>query len=129
MKKYGLPVDGGAVSDHVEVEMKKSNFKEFEEGVLSGDRIIKEAYPLEAKKKMTISYTLSTMTWRGDAYDCATPEISYCCNDAVKRFTFHNSNVPSPGREPVNFCKMVYQGNPVDICPFCGAEIEINKAK
>ena len=122
MKKYRLPGDGGAVSDHVEVEIKKTNFKEFEESILKGDAVIKESYPLKEKGKMTVCYTVGIMTWRGDAYESAIPEITYCCEDA-KALRFGNNNI-----DPVVFKKVLHDGKPVDGCPFCGAEIEI-KAK
>ncbi len=106
--------------------MKKTdNLKEFEENILAGERTIKESYPLEEKKKMVVCYTLSKVLWRGDEYDYANPKIAYCCEEAVKGIVFQGSNVPSPGCDPANFKRMVYQGKAVDSCPFCGAEIVI----
>ena len=109
--------------------MKKTELKDFEEGVLKGGTVIKESYPLEEKKKMVVCYTLSKMLWRGDEYDYATPKIAYCCDGAVKEIVFQGSNVPSPGCDPANFKRMVYQGKAVDKCPFCEAGIEIMEGK
>ncbi len=105
--------------------MKKTELKDFEIGVLKGDTVIKESYPLEEKKKMVVCYTLSKVLWRGDEYDYATPKIAYCCDDAAKGVIFQSSNIPSPGCDSANFKRMVYEGTPVDKCPFCGAEIVI----
>lgn len=123
MKRPGSPKDGASVSDYVEVEMRETNLKEFEEGVLGGDRIIKESYPLQEKRKMIVCYTLSKVLWRGDEYDYADTKIIYCCVDAEKNLIFVKHSI----NDPVNFARVVYQGKPVDKCPFCGAEIAIKQ--
>ncbi len=105
--------------------MKKTDLKDFEEGILRGDTIIKESYPLEEKKKMVVYYMLSKVLWRGDEYDYATPQISYCCEKGEKEIVFRASSIPSPAFDQDNFKRMVYQGKAVDKCPFCGAEIVI----
>ena len=101
--------------------MKKTELKDFEEGVLAGERTIKETYPLEEKKKKVVCYTLSKMLWRGDEYDHADAEISYCCDMAKQKLAFINNAV----LEPIHFAKMVYHERKLDECPFCGAEIVI----
>ena len=101
--------------------MKKPiDLKEFEEGILSGDKAIRETYPL-GKDKLIIQYTLSTMTWRGDAFEHAEAEISYCC-DRAKALVFVNNAI-----DPANFLKMFYQDKLIQECPFCGAGIEIKQ--
>ena len=100
--------------------MKKTELKDFEEGILKGDTVIKESYPLEEKKKLTIRYELSKMFYQGDEHSHADALINYCCADAKGLF-FVNNTVQGTA----NFTKMMYQGMPVDECPFCGAEIVI----
>lgn len=91
------------------------------------DKSIKETYPLEEKKKMVVFYAVSKVLWQGDEYSYADAKIIYCCEKAEKDLIFCGNNIPSPGSNPTNFGRMVYQGKPVDNCPFCGAEIAINK--
>ncbi len=90
---------------------------------------IKETYPIEVKeKKLRITAILGMITWDGAPYHCATPEFSWCCDEIEIAFGreigFQGSN--TAGRNPAYFAKLLYNGNPVDKCPFCGAEVEIN---
>ncbi len=75
------------------------------------------------KDKMIIKYTLCPITWAGDSYQLANAEIDYCCEDA-KKLEFQKTNVPR-NQDPKNFLKVLYEGNPVENCPFCGARIEV----
>ncbi len=109
--------------------MKKlDNLKEFEESVLAGDRVIKETYPLEDKKVMLCHVTVYPIRHGGDAFQGADVFIDHCCkkNEAVCNELFiQRSNVPAGGRDPANFLKVLYKGNPIDVCPFCGGEIKV----
>ena len=91
-----------------------------------GERTIRESYPLE-EKKMIVKATISYILWMGDQYRSAAVSIDHCCQESIDKFgefSPQRTDVPR-GQDPANFCKMIYQGKPVDKCPFCGAEIEI----
>ncbi len=79
----------------------------------------KETYPLD-EKKFVIYVTLNPITWQGDRYLTATPKYAYCCEEA-KGLDFKRNNIGS------NFLKVLYQDQPIDVCPFCGAKIEVHK--
>lgn len=73
------------------------------------------------EKISTIHVCLSFIKWGGESYDSAKVFIDHCCQESIDRceeLFLHNTTV----RDPEKFAKMVYKGNVVDNCPFCGAK-------
>ena len=86
-----------------------------------------EDVEIKPGKKMIVKATISYILWMGDQYRSAAISIDHCCQEAIDKygeFSPQQTDVPR-GQDPANFLKMIYQGRPIDNCPFCGAEIEI----
>lgn len=89
---------------------------------------IKETYPIEVQSypapKMILHAYVYPMQWDGDTYKGAGVFIDHCCQESIDRcdeFYPHRTTT----REPEKFLRMLFKKEPVDICPFCGAGVEL----
>uniref|UniRef100_A0A6M3L316 Uncharacterized protein n=1 Tax=viral metagenome TaxID=1070528 RepID=A0A6M3L316_9ZZZZ len=95
---------------------------------------INEMYPVDeprkdyqVKGKMVVHVKVRPLVWQGQEFKTADVNIDHCCQESIDRaeeFFPQRSDAPNCGRNPENFLKMMYEGKPMDTCPFCGAPVE-----
>ena len=54
-------------------------------------------------------------------------EVEFCCKKMRKYYESHDVKLVSEDKVPMYFYKMLYKGKTIDECPFCEAEIEVQK--
>jgi hypothetical protein len=100
--------------------------KKIHEQLLFDDIPVTEVYPVE--KKYVIHAVIFPANWEGESFKSSAIRIDHCCEDSTTFCTElcpQRSNAPSGGRDPINFLKLLYRGQPVEKCPFCGAGVEL----
>jgi len=111
--------------------MKKTTREDQLESLDESTISLKEpAAPARTAPVMLCRVTVYPIKHGGDDFQSADVFIDHCCKEneaACNELFIQRSNVPAGGRDPANFCKVLYHEQPIDACPFCGAKIEVVK--
>ncbi len=55
-------------------------------------------------------------------------EVNYCCEEMKQYYESHNIKFVTKDEHPHYFYKMLYEGKTIEECPFCGAEVRVERA-